>query len=212
MNGAPKREKAAKDDAAQVREVLRTLQGAYAKKSEKEFDQVIRSLLPSDGRVCVISTSGIMAGDERWAREMEAARKLIESDWRSWGDVYWHVDRAAIQVEGEIAWLDCNAFVEKLLPKEEAISNHLRYIKKLVDGPMSDEEKVAEVARGASNVLTEFMRGERFVWPMRFTAVMQKLDGKWLFRQMHFSFPTTRFPDERLTDLDVADDSRKLKE
>jgi hypothetical protein len=32
---------------------------------------------------------------------------------------------------------------------------------------------------------------------MRFSAVLQRMEGRWQFRQMHFSFPTTRFPDER---------------
>jgi hypothetical protein len=40
---------------------------------------------------------------------------------------------------------------------------------------------------------------------MRFTAVLHKVDGKWVFRQMHFSFPTTRFPDERLANMEEVE-------
>jgi hypothetical protein len=71
----------------------------------------------------------------------------------------------------------------------------------MLEAKVPDEEKVAEIARGASNVMMEVMKGPNFVWPMRFSAVLQRMEGRWVFRQMHFSFPTTMLPDERLLEM-----------
>jgi len=53
----------------------------------------------------------------------------------------------------------------------------------------------------ATLALAEGHRGEAYIWPIRFSAVLAREDGAWRFRQAHFSFPTTRFPDERWTTL-----------
>jgi len=52
--------------------------------------------------------------------------------------------------------------------------------------------------RGCINTLCELQRGETFVWPLRFSAVLINDDGAWRFIQMQFSFATTRFPDVRI--------------
>ena len=184
-----------------VRNTFRALQKAYAKHDIKSLDSLVSDLFPPDGEVTIIGTSGMLPMEHEWPVEVKGARALIEGDWRGWGSVYWDVHGARIKVVGEVAWLDATAFVEKDLSKEEVFANHLKYIQNMLEAKVPDEEKVAEIARGASNVLMEVMKGPNFVWPMRFSAVLQRMEGRWVFRQMHFSFPTTRFPDERLLDM-----------
>ena len=52
--------------------------------------------------------------------------------------------------------------------------------------------------------LHEAGRGDVYIWPVRFTAVLVREAGDWRFHQAHFSFPTLRFPDERWTELPRA--------
>ena len=54
--------------------------------------------------------------------------------------------------------------------------------------------------------LHEAGRGDVYIWPIRFNAVLVREGpatggGAWRFHQAHFSFPTTRFPHERWTEL-----------
>jgi len=44
----------------------------------------------------------------------------------------------------------------------------------------------------------QLRRGEKFVWVLRFTAVVVCEADGWKFAQMNFSFPTVYFPDVRL--------------
>ncbi len=191
-------------DEDQVRKALQKLQEGYLKRNIASLDYYVKELFPSDGRTTIIGTSGMLPSDAEWPRSLEGASKLLESDWRNWGDVYLNVASAKIDSFGDVAWVESNGFVEKVLTDEQVCDNHLKYVRAVVDGDLSAKEKVAEIARGASNVVMEMMLGERYVWPMRFSAVLQRSDRRWLFRQMHFSFPTTRFPDERLVGLESS--------
>jgi len=191
-------------DEDQVRNALQKLQDAYLKRNLVSLDFYMRELFPSDGQTTIIGTSGLLPEGTEWPRDSQGARKLLENDWRNWGDVYFNVALAKIKVAGDVAWIESNGFVEKVMADEQVCENHLRYVRAVADGDLSAKEKVAEIARGASNVVMEMMMGERYVWPMRFSAVLERCEGKWAFRLMHFSFPTTRFPDERLTGTEAS--------
>ena len=54
------------------------------------------------------------------------------------------------------------------------------------------------ILRGGTNTVYELRRGEKFVWALRFTAVVIRDTNSWKFAQMNFSFPTIYFPDVRL--------------
>ena len=175
------------------------------KRNPKGLDYLASEIFPKDGRMTIIGTSGILPEDDEWPQDVQGAKMLVVGDWKSWGNVYFNVPGAKVEVLGEVAYVESNTFVEKEMPGDQVCENHLKYIHNVMDGEMSAKEKVAEIARGASNVVMELLRGDRYVWPMRFSAVLQKEEGRWVFRHMHFSFPTTRFPDERLTNLDEAE-------
>ena len=54
------------------------------------------------------------------------------------------------------------------------------------------------ILRGGTNTVYELRRGEHFVWPLRFTAVVVRQADGWKFAQVNFSFPTVFFPDVRI--------------
>jgi hypothetical protein len=62
------------------------------------------------------------------------------------------------------------------------------------------EQKLLYVLRGGTNTLYELRRGEKFVWALRFTAVVVRSVEGWKFVQMNFSFPTIYVPDVRLAE------------
>lgn len=199
----PSRTKTTDED--QVRKALQKLQDGYFKRNVASLDFYMRELFPPDGRTTIIGTSGLLPEDTEWPRNSDGVRKLLENDWRNWGSVYFNVAMAKIRSVGDVAWIESNGFVEKVMSDEQVCENHLKYVRAVVDGDLSAKEKVAEIARGASNVVMEMMMGERYIWPMRFSAVLERSEGRWVFRHMHFSFPTTRFPDERLVGMEAPD-------
>jgi uncharacterized damage-inducible protein DinB len=179
----------------EFRQVLQQFQDGYTHRAAARVDELM-ALFTADAEV--IGTNGVQPGAGEWYVDQAGARELVQGDWEGWGDVRLDIDGAHIQARGEVAWLATSATVSMTIGAEENYQGYLQRLKDLIDqdGP-SAEIKLLDILRGGSNTLYELRRGEHFVWPLRFTAVLVRQADGWRFQQMQFSFPTTRFPDER---------------
>lgn len=184
-------------------EILRALerfQEGYLKRDENGLDSFMQLFADSQD-LEVIGTGGIDPGGDEWCLGLEAARELVKNDWEGWGDLRLELERARIFSRGEVAWCAMPATVSMRFEREESYQDYLDYLQTIArdESLGSAEERLLEILRGGSNTLFEMRLGETFVWPLRFSAVLAKLDGEWQFQQMQFSFATTRFPDVRIT-------------
>lgn len=185
------------NDIEQVRHVLQQFQDGYTRRDVSRVDEIMQLFVDDD--LEVIGTNGTQPGAGEWYLDKTGARGLVQGDWEGWGDVRLDVAGAHIQVRGEVAWLATYATVSMTIRADDSYRGYLQRIKDVIDqdGP-SAEIKLLDILRGGSNTLYELRRGEEFVWPLRFTAVLVRQADGWRFQQMQFSFPTTRFPDERV--------------
>lgn len=182
----------------EVRRVLYAFQDGYTARDPDRLDDVMRLFVPED-ELEVIGTGAAAVEGFEWCLGHQQAREIVEGDWEGWGDVRLDVEGARIHVLGEAAWLATSATVTMDLSRAEVIEGFLAGCRDVLDGEeWSAEQKLTYLLRGGTNTLHELGRGEHFVWPLRFTAVLVHRDERWLFHQMQFSFPTTRFPDERV--------------
>jgi hypothetical protein len=186
-------------DIDQVRFTLQQFQDGYTRRDVTTLDEFMR-LFTDDTGLEVIGTNGVKPGVDEWYVDKTGTRELVKGDWEGWGDLRLDVDGAHIQVRGEVAWLAVPGTVSMTIRAEENFQSYLQRIKDVIGQVgLSAEEKLLDILRGGSNTLYELRRGEQFVWPLRFTAVLVRQSDDWRFQQMQFSFPTTRFPDERIT-------------
>jgi hypothetical protein len=186
---------------AGVREALSQFQDGYTRRDPEQIAQFMHLFAP-DEDLEVIGSGAIHPGQEEWCQGPEMAREMIESDWRYWGDVRLNIEGAHIHTQGEVAWLATSGTVTMKLDPGEAYQDYIDYMIEIAKRDnLNPQEKVLEIMRGSTNTLYEQSRGETFVWPLRFTAVLVFRDANWLFQQMQFSFPTTRYPDERILPL-----------
>jgi hypothetical protein len=81
----------------------------------------------------------------------------------------------------------------------------LDYVRNYIDRQdLPAEQKLLNILRGGTNTVFELRRGEKFVWALRFTAVVVREAVGWKFAQMNFSFPTIYFPDVRVLEQDLG--------
>jgi hypothetical protein len=182
----------------QIRAVLQRFQDGYTQRDVSRTDEFM-TLFADDAEV--IGTNGMWPGEGEWYVDKAGARGLVQGDWETWGDLRLDVAGAHIEVRGEVAWLTASGTVTKMIQAAENYASYLERIQSVIEQPgPSAEEKLLDILRGGTNTLYELRRGEQFVWPFRFTAVLVRYGAEWLFQQMQFSFPTTRFPDERIVE------------
>ena len=181
----------------EIRSLLQAFQDGYIRRDTGQVDAFMQ-LFTKDAEV--IGTNGIRLGADEWYVDRASARELVAGDWESWGDLRLDFDALSIHSRGLVGWIAAPAIVTQIIG-DENYESYLNFVRKYLDKPdLSAEQKLLYILRGGMNTVYELRRGEKFVWALRLTAVViREVDG-WKFAQMNFSFPTTYFPDVRLTD------------
>ncbi len=188
------------DDIGAVRRVFQQYQDFYTARDPAKVDACM-ALFSADAEVEVIGTGAITHGTDEWCDGPELVRQLTAGDWEGWGDVRFDVDGAHIHARGDVAWLATTATVTTTYAVDENLRQAVARAKRVLDGPGDEESRLREMLMWATMALHEAGRGEVYIWPIRFTAVLVRDGDEWRFHQAHFSFPTLRFPHERWTEL-----------
>jgi hypothetical protein len=183
------------ENLEQIRALLQTFQDGYTRRDLEEVGDFMQLFTPDAE---VIGTNGLRPGEGEWYLGSAAARELVHGDWEGWGDFRLDLDGASIHTASGAGWIAATATVTQTIG-EENYASYLEYVKEYIDRPgISAEQKLHNILRGGTNTVYELRRGEKFVWPLRFTAVVVQTPQGWKFAQMNFSFPTVYFPDVRL--------------
>jgi hypothetical protein len=180
-----------------VRALLQRFQKGYTERDLSKLDEFM-ALFACEGQLEVIGTNGVAPGEGEWCLDGAAVRRLVAGDWEHWGDVRLDLEGARISRHGDVAWLATTGTVTDTITAQEVTEEYLELVEsKLGETGSSPQEKMLEILREGTDILLSMQEGDRYVWPFRFTAVVVRDDAGWRFRQMQFSFPTTRVPDVR---------------
>lgn len=179
----------------EIRQLLQTFQDGYIHRDPAQVDSFM-DLFTADAEV--IGTNGQRPGVDEWYMDRASARELVAGDWEGWGDLRLDLDSMSIRHRGDVGWVAASATVTKVIG-EENYASYLEYVKNYIDRQdLTAEQKLLNILRGGTNTVFEIRRGEKFVWVLRFTAVVVREADGWKFAQMNFSFPTIYFPDVRI--------------
>lgn len=181
----------------EIRSLLQIFQDAYIHRDVTRLDPFMELFVPDAE---IIGTNGVKPGVDEWYTSRDTAREIFQGDWEFWGDLRLDLDSASIKVNKNVGWIAAPATVSKTIGAENYAS-FLEFIKDIIEkSPMTPELKLHYILRGGTNTVYELRRGEKFVWPLRLTAVVVREAGTWKFAQINFSFPTIYFPDVRMMD------------
>ncbi len=178
-----------------IRSLMHTFQHGYDQRDLTQVDTFMQ-LFTADAEV--IGTNGQRPGVDEWYMDRTSARELVHGDWEGWGDLRLDLDSMSVHERGDVGWVAASATVTKIIG-DENYASYLEYVKNYIArDDLTAEQKLLNILRGGTNTVFELRRGEKFVWVLRFTAVVvREVDG-WKFAQMNFSFPTIYFPDVRI--------------
>lgn len=179
----------------EIRTLLQKFQEGYIHRDLSQVD-LFMELFTADAEV--IGTNGAKPGTDEWYTDRASARELVHGDWEGWGDLRLDLDSMSVHSRGDVGWVAASATVTRIIG-EENYASYLEYVKNYIDTPgLTAEQKLLNILRGGTNTVFELRRGEKFVWALRFTAVVVREAEGWKFAQMNFSFPTVYFPDVRI--------------
>jgi hypothetical protein len=176
----------------EIRSLLQTFQDGYTRRDVTQIDSFMNLFILEAE---VIGTNGVKPGLDEWYLDRASARELVQGDWEGWGDLRLDLDSVSIHSRAEVGWVAATATVTQTIGPENYAS-YLEFVRKFLDeSDLSAEQKLLYILRGGTNTLYELRRGEKFIWALRFTAVVVREQAGWKFAQVNFSFPTVYFPD-----------------
>ena len=179
----------------EILQLMQAFQAGYIHRDVTQADAFMQ-LFTADTEV--IGTNGVKPREGEWYMDRASSRELVVGDWETWGDVRFDLDSMSIHSRGDVGWVAAFATVTKTIG-EENYASYLEFVRSFIDDPeLNAEQKLLHILRGGTNTVYELRRGEKFVWALRFTAVVVRESDGWKFAQMNFSFPTIYFPDVRL--------------
>jgi hypothetical protein len=177
----------------EIREVLRKFQEGYIKRDLNRINDFMEELFASGEDTIVF---GAAPYEECFG--YEEAKKLIETDWKFWGDFSIDIDGAVISCSESMASLTTRGKVKMQIPTNNLCNRSLQDIEQIIKNDLPPKGKLLLVNDNASKVLLELERGETHIWPIRLSAALIKRNNKWLFKQMHCSHPVSAYPGQRI--------------
>lgn len=185
---------------SEITAFLKILQEGYTKRDINLIDSYMDQLFDRNQEVIVLGTS-----DEEWYFNFDEARELIKSDWEWWGDVSISIDDAIISSSDDIAWLSASGSVGYTFnTSEENYTRWLTFVEKFVKEGREFDGKALKVGLLEMNwklnhLMHDWGKPRReYLSPIRFTAVLKKSLGRWVFKQIQFSLPAPYLPDIRI--------------
>lgn len=178
-----------------VVEVLRQFQAGYTRRNVENSDTFIKELFITGENTCILGT-----GTGELVLGSKKVKKLIEDDWKYWGDVTIDWENPRISVAKEVAWFATRGSVKHIFtdsPKRD--KGYLDFIKAKAEEPgLTPKQKIAHINWVLALSYHQRLENKReYLWPLRLSGVLLKDGGKWKNVHLHFSFPKANFPDER---------------
>jgi len=193
------------DGNYEIQEIIKTLdlfQKGYAERDTTKAEEWCNNIFFDN--VEIIGTWSIHPNTSEWFKGKERAVRVIKGDWIGWGDLDANIEEANIDFDENLAWVSFEAIVTRSSENsrsrtaDESASNILKHFAKLSEEDEKPSKlRLLETAYYANLILYQYEQGEEFIWPIRISGVLQKKDGLWKFRQMHFSHPNRGFPNVR---------------
>jgi len=185
----------------EIRAVLKAFQDGYIARDVSALDDFM-TLFAEEGQFEVIGTSSHTKGQGEWCLDTDSLRKMIRSDWESWGDLRLDFNGAEIHTNGNVGWLAAAGTVSMQIEPEQSYNNYVKYMRWVTENEpeVPAREKILDVLRGGVHTIIQAGQGAKYIWPIWWTAVLVKNENNWKFVQMTFSFPTYYPPDIRLVE------------
>jgi len=178
-----------------VRLVLQKFQKGYTDRNIDIIDSFMEEVFVKDNNSLITGT-----GYREWTFGFEQSKKLIENDWKQWGDISFDFEDARINIHGDVAWLSTVAIciIERDIEKHNL--ELLSWIKDLIENKeslfqqqnpaeRSTKAKLFDILYNAAMNLRDGDEGSKNIYPLRFSSVLLKQKEQWKFHSMHFSFP-----------------------
>lgn len=169
----------------EIQLVLEQFNEEYIKQDSSKIDEFMKKFFTNSDDSLIIGTAF-----KEWMHGPKGAEEVFLNDWKDTGVWSYNYKDAKINVKDSVAWVNMTGKLTLELPPESIYQWMQAQIKGMLeDQEKNPDDKMWEIISSATFYLNHAKKGDKYIFPFRFTAVLVSENNNWLFHQMHFSFP-----------------------
>lgn len=172
----------------EITKMLQRFQAGYTDRNIENVQSFVDDLFAED--ILVIGT-----GNSEWLTDIEGVKRLVKSDWERWGDVRLNIEDTHIRVFKDFALIAIKGTLTYEFEDTESVlkSRGTEDIKRILTSEDNPRLQLLQIMLDSAEILHAVeVAGSKFVFPLRVSATLIKIEGKWKFTQMTFSYPYPR--------------------
>jgi hypothetical protein len=185
----------------QVKESLLKLQDFYYEKDLSRLNDFINESFVSSEDVSLIGT-----GFKDWYFGLDevrvAVKNHIENEEEYLNNIEFDMDSCVVTVKENTAMLVAIGKSMQYIPKEKLQERLKEDIKNRFTEEVPSKEELMKISIVISRILFDIYKGDKYIWPFRFTAMLVNEKDRWLFKHIKFSFGSGNFWETRFTSED----------
>ena len=179
-----------------ARDVLTKFNQGYIDRDVDAIDSFTEALFINAPDTVILGTS-----NGELCLGFEACKKLIEADWKGWGDVRFDVDNAVFQSYPNMTWFAVRGTLQlSFTQTDEKFAGFVDFVKEaLATAETSPQEGLGLINWGLAQFSFAREGLERnYLWPVTLTGALVPDQGQLKFKYMQFSVPCSTYPDQRV--------------
>lgn len=202
-----------------VKEALKKFQTLYIDKDMSNIEDFVKEAFSIKDGLAVLGS-----GMNQWCFNAEDIITLIKSHLDDknnyWREIDFKFEEAKIFANSNVAWVVSIGNIRNTLSENEQIEDTMGKVKDILGREKRSKENALDAARKIAKTLIEIDKGEKYIWPFRFTCVLTNENGAWKFHQMQFSLDSeswsNRFMDENydksVFEMSEANSNKEIEE
>jgi len=135
------------------------------------------------------SNPSFISTDNSFSFGVEEIVKQVREQRRNLKSIALNLNNLIIHGNENTAWILTNGMLSRNMSQEEIFDKTAEYVKGQFDREISDRDKLFNIRKTISAAVKESVKGEEFLYPFRFEAVLVKMQGVWRFNYVQFSYP-----------------------
>ena len=160
---------------------LQTFNNEYLE-ADKGITRLVNKYFTTDN-LLIINT------DKTIYSNQEEIKKLIEKHRAYYDEIVLDYENCLINSNEDVVWIVTHGTMKKVMSENSAFENTVDIINNIFTSDLDDKEKLFNVRRRIAETLKENSRGNKYVWPFRFEAVLIRENQNWVFKYLQFSLP-----------------------
>lgn len=117
----------------------------------------------------------------------EEIMKLIENHRACYDEMTLDYENCLINSNEDVVWVVSHGTMKKVISESSSFVNAINTIEDIFTTDLEDKDKLFNIRRKIAGTFKENAKGEEYIWPFRFEAVIIREKDNWVFKYLQFS-------------------------